>query len=271
MLPVNLDTLTHYRDYSSFAFDVPMLSREEERELLEIRDEDAVRRIIIAFLRVPISIVHREFNWSSIPREDLIQEGVIGLIKAVRDFDIEFDTSFYSFAHYRVRDCIKEYTLNYEGLIKFATSKPRRNVQLGYNRRKDKTTDHLSLDEAGAIAADLGVPTHEVIEYTQHRAITYHPIGVPIGGEESPYPEDILVYEESEPMQNVFELIAEPYRKILTEKERDIIYRRWIVDPEFQVTLSGLAREYGVSHEQIRQIEKRAFAKIKEWVIENDV
>jgi RNA polymerase sigma-32 factor len=269
MLAGPLGSLDHYIQAASA---IPVLSAQEEFELAtrlrETNDLDAAKRLVLSHLRFVVHVA-RGYAGYGLQLGDLIQEGNIGLMKAVRRFDPKVGVRLVSFAVHWIRAEIHEYVLRNWRLVRVATTKAQR--KLFFNLRKAKK--HLgwfSKEEAEAVAADLGVTTRDVAEMEQRlsgRDVSFDPDPQ---DEESFAPATYLPGPpNSDPAQSVerdnsetsdHDRLAAALAK-LDERSRMILSRRWLADTK--ATLHELAAEYGVSAERIRQIEANAIGKLK--------
>ena len=251
---------------------VPSLSQEEERELAtrlrEDGDLDAARQLVLAHLRFVVHIASR-YQGYGLPMADLIQEGNVGLMKAVKRFDPEVGVRLVTFAVHWIRAEIHEFILRNWRLVKVATTKAQR--KLFFNLRKlKKRLGWMSPDEQEAVAEYLGVKLEEVAEMEMRLAgqdITFDP--PTSDSEEQTYsPSQYLPssdldpaaeLEEADAMERASEQLAEALAG-LDERSRDIITSRRLV--EKKTTLHELAGRYGVSAERIRQIENQALKQL---------
>ena len=250
---------------------VPVLSREEEHELaVRLREDDdleAAQRLILSHLRFVVHIA-RGYTGYGLPLSDLVQEGNVGLMKAVKRFDPKVGVRLVSFAVHWIRAEIHEYVLKNWRLVKVATTKAQR--KLFFNLRKAKTSlGWLSSDETQAVADDLGVSASEVTRMERRLA------GRDVSFDGSPTDEDeyapvaYLPSPDSDPADVVEEADwqADSRQRLghalaeLDDRSRDIVKRRWL--SEKKATLHELAAEYGVSAERIRQIEANAMRKLR--------
>ncbi|HEV7431911.1 MAG TPA: RNA polymerase sigma factor RpoH [Steroidobacteraceae bacterium] len=252
---------------------VPVLSREEEQRLArrfrEEDDLDAARQLVLSHLRFVVHIA-RGYNGYGLPMNDLVQEGNVGLMKAVKRFDPAVGVRLVSFAVHWIRAEIHEYVLRNWRLVRIATTKAQR--KLFFNLRRLKPTlSWLSADETRAVAKDLGVPPAEVTEMEQRLSahdLSFDPL--PAGEEEESYgPAAYLGAPDADPAKQIE---AEDWDgdssaqlssglESLDERSRTIVQRRWLASPK--ATLHELAAEYGVSAERIRQIEASAFTRLR--------
>jgi len=257
--------------YMSAAFAIPVLSAEEEFELAtrlrESDDLEAAQQLVISHLRFVVHIA-RGYTGYGLPIGDLIQEGNVGLMKAVKRFDPNVGVRLVSFAVHWVRAEIHEYVLKNWRLVKVATTKAQR--KLFFNLRKSKKhLGWLSKDETEAVASDLGVSTREVTEMEKRlsgRDISFDP--APTEDEEytpmaylpSPGSDPAELAEQDDWQADSNGRLRQALGE-LDERSRDIVARRWL--GETKATLHELAAEYSVSAERIRQIEANAFRKLK--------
>ena len=254
----------------------PMLSLEEEqayaRAWHEREDVDAARQLVLSHLRVVVSVA-RHYLGYNLPQADLIQEGNIGLMKAVKRFDPDRGVRLVSFALHWIRAEIHEYVLKNWRLVKVATTKSQR--KLFFNLRSLKQSlDTLSLAEADAVAKELNVSRHDVLEMETRlsgRDISIDPTIE--DGEESYSPVAYLASPDENPAQVLEREQTERHLHTglfkalenLDARSRRIIEARWLTENQAS-TLHELAAEYGVSAERIRQIEARALQKMREQI-----
>ena len=269
MLSTPLGSLDHYI-HSVNA--IPILSAEEELDLAtrlrEHDDLEAARTLVLAHLRFVVHIA-RGYAGYGLPLGDLVQEGNVGLMKAVRRFDTSFGVRLVSFAVHWIRAEIHEYILKNWRLVKIATTKAQR--KLFFNLRKAKKhLGWLSAEETAAVAEDLGVSEREVTEMEQRlsgRDITFDPLAS--DDEDEFAPAAYLPSPDSDPALEIEDADWESATHArlgaaldsLDERSRTILERRWLSDGK--ATLHELADEFGVSAERIRQIEASAIGKLK--------
>ena len=250
---------------------VPVLSKEEEFDLATRlhanNDLEAAQRLILSHLRFVVHIA-RGYTGYGLPLGDLVQEGNVGLMKAVKRFDPNVGVRLVSFAVHWIRAEIHEYVLKNWRLVKVATTKAQR--KLFFNLRKAKSSlGWLSSEETEAVAEDLGVSPAEVTRMERRlsgRDVSYD--GSPTDEDEYA-PVAYLPSPDSDPADVVEEADweADSRRRLghalaaLDERSRDIVQRRWLV--EKKATLHQLAAEYNVSAERIRQIEANAMRKLR--------
>ncbi len=247
---------------------VPVLSREDEQELArQFRDHDdldAARRLVMSQLRFVVHIA-RGYNGYGLPLNDLVQEGNIGLMKAVKRFDPEIGVRLVSFAVHWIRAEIHEYVLKNWRLVKIATTKAQR--KLFFNLRKSKKfLGWLSHAETEAIAEDLGVSAREVTE--MEKRLSGHDMAfdpAPSDDDEKAYaPAHYLPSSTPDPAEQIEandwqdQASGQLHSALenLDDRSREILQERWLTDKK--TTLQVLAKRYNVSAERIRQIEQRA-------------
>ena len=256
---------------------IPMLTPEEETSLAERQqngDLEAAKRLPLSHLRVVVSIA-RGYDGYGLNQADLIQEGNIGLMKAVKRFEPTRGARLFSFAVHWIKAEIHEFILRNWRLVRVATTKPQR--KLFFNLRSmRKSLSALSPQEAQAIADDLGVKLSEVLEMEQR--MTGRDIGIMADNnddEDSFAPIDWLADNHTEPTQQIaqkahYALQTEGLQNALAkldERSRRIVETRWLQD-DGGLTLHELAAEYGVSAERIRQIEVKAMQKLRGFLAE---
>ena len=252
---------------------IPVLSKEDEQALAmhfrEDEDLDAARELVMAHLRFVVHIA-KGYTGYGLPLADLIQEGNVGLMKAVKRFDPEYDVRLVSFAVHWIRAEIHEFVLKNWRIVKVATTKAQR--KLFFNLRKaKKSLAWLSADETRAVAEDLGVSEKEVTEMEKRlhaRDAIFDP--APDTDDERAFtPAAYLPSPDSDPAKLVetadFNTDASDRMhaalNILDDRSRRIIETRWLT--EDKLTLHDLAAEYNVSAERIRQIEANAIKKLR--------
>ena len=253
---------------------IPVLSKEEEQALSQrFRDEadlEAARALVMAHLRFVVHIA-KGYTGYGLPLEDLIQEGNVGLMKAVKRFDPSFDVRLVSFAVHWIRAEIHEYVLRNWRIVKVATTKAQR--KLFFNLRKaKKNLSWLSHAETKAVAEDLGVTPKDVTEMERRltaRDALFDP--VPNSGEEdytfspsaylsSPNSDPAELVEAEDWYGDATNRMSEAI-EALDDRSRHIVESRWL--SEEKLTLHALADEYSVSAERIRQIEANAIKKLR--------
>jgi RNA polymerase sigma-32 factor len=252
---------------------VPVLSRDQEQELAQRfrrdNDLDAARELVLSHLRFVVHIA-RGYAGYGLSMNDLVQEGNIGLMKAVKRFDPTIGVRLVSFAVHWIRAEIHEFVLRNWRLVKVATTKAQRKLFFNLRRMK-KNLSWLNADETKAVAKDLGVTTAEVTE--MERRLSARDLSFDISSDneddESYGPASYLPATNADPAEQVeaeewnsssHEQLANAMQR-LDDRSRSILQRRWMTDDK--ATLHELADEYGVSAERIRQIEAGAITKLK--------
>ena len=268
--PASLGSLDQYiQAVNRFPLLTPEQETEFGRRLQQHDDLDAARQMVLSHLRLVVA-VSRKYVGYGLPQADLIQEGNIGLMKAVRRFDPERGVRLVSFALHWIRAEIHEYLLRNWRLVKIATTKAQR--KLFFNLRSMKTrSNSLTPAEAGAIARDLGVKPEEVIEMETRLSgqdVAMDPQPGDDGNTVTPiaYLTDVdddpaKIYERDETGRTRANGLHQALAG-LDPRSRRIIEARWLRE-EDQATLQDLADEYGVSAERIRQIESKALKSMR--------
>jgi RNA polymerase sigma-32 factor len=261
--------------YLSSVHAIPILTKEQEQELAlklyEEDDLDAARQLVIHHLRFVVHIA-RSYQGYGLPLGDIIQEGNVGLMKAVDKYDPHRGVKLVSFAVHWIKAEIHEYILKNWRLVKIATTKAQR--KLFFNlRSKKKTLEWLTKEEAENIAKDLNVEVKDVLHMEKRLSANDTPFDAPSDTSDSDdqimspsqyledsaaNPADLVEAEQTMEFHNDELLDA---LKSLDDRSKDIILRRYLTDTK--VTLHELADEYQVSAERIRQIENGALKKLK--------
>ena len=253
---------------------IPVLSKEDEQALAHrYRDEEdlqAARDLVMAHLRFVVHIA-KGYTGYGLPLADLIQEGNVGLMKAVKRFDPAFDVRLVSFAVHWIRAEIHEYVLKNWRIVKVATTKAQR--KLFFNLRKaKKSLAWLSHDETQAVAKDLGVTPKEVTEMERRltaRDAIFDPAPDSRDDDRAYSPAAYLPSANSDPAnlvensdwhEDATSRMADAI-ETLDDRSRHIIESRWLADDK--MTLHELADVYDVSAERIRQIEANAIKKLR--------
>jgi RNA polymerase sigma-32 factor len=252
---------------------IPVLSKEEEQSLAvrfrESEDLDAARELVMAHLRFVVHIA-KGYTGYGLPLGDLIQEGNVGLMKAVKRFDPDYGVRLVSFAVHWIRAEIHEFVLKNWRIVKVATTKAQR--KLFFNLRKSKKSlAWLSHDETQAVAKDLGVSAKEVTEMEKRlsaRDAIFDPAPdadddyafTPAAYLPSPDADPATLLEKADFHDDATQRMGEALTT-LDERSRDILEKRWLTDDK--QTLHELADVYGVSAERIRQIEANAIKKLR--------
>ncbi len=253
---------------------LPMLTAEEEQALARDfhanENLDAARQLVMSHLRFVVHVA-RGYNGYGLQMGDLIQEGNIGLMKAVKRFDPDQGVRLVSFAVHWIRAEMHEFILKNWRIVKVATTKAQRKLFFNLRRAK-KRLGWMNHAEVQAVARDLNVPASEVLE--MEARLNGRDIGfdapdddndnappAPVAYLEDASDDPSMAYERADSEDNQLDALREGLAR-LDERSRDIIRRRWLDDSQ-KVTLQELADEYGVSAERIRQIEANAMKKMK--------
>jgi RNA polymerase sigma-32 factor len=268
--PVSLGSLDHYiQAVNRF----PLLTAEQEtelgRKLQRDNDLEAARSLVLSHLRLVVA-VSRNYLGYGLPQADLIQEGNIGLMKAVRRFDPERGVRLVSFALHWIRAEIHEHILRNWRLVKIATTKAQRKLFFNLRSMKPKLGP-LTRTEANGIAKALGVKPEEVFEMETRLSGQDVAIDPPAGDDgETMTPSAYLTDSDAEPVQILERAETARNRSVglksalsrLDSRSRDIIEARWLREDD-PATLQDLADQYGVSAERIRQIESKALKTMR--------
>ncbi len=266
--------------YIASAYQIPVLDAEHEHELAlrlhENNDLDAARTLILHHLRFVVQVA-RGYNGYGLPLADLIQEGNVGLMKAVKKFDPNKGVRLVSFAVHWVRAEIHEYVLRNWRIVKIATTKAQR--KLFFNLRSSKKRlAWLNQAEVEDVAEQLGVKSTDVLEMEkrlnspdlgfdlpeyadeENSSANYSPAAYLSNDLDSPE----LQAEENDWRAHQNQQLQSALQK-LDERSRDIIAKRWLA--EKKTTLQDLAKEYAISAERVRQLENNAIKTLKTAVI----
>jgi len=256
---------------------IPVLSKENEQALSrrfnETEDLDAARELVMAHLRFVVHIA-KGYTGYGLPLSDLIQEGNVGLMKAVKRFDPDYGVRLVSFAVHWIRAEIHEYVLKNWRIVKVATTKAQR--KLFFNlRRKKKSLSWLSHAETLAVAEDLGVSPKEVTEMERRLSARDAIFDPPTAADDehsftpaaylpSPNANPATLVEKADWTDDATKRMTAAM-KDLDERSRDILQSRWLTDKK--MTLHELADRYGVSAERIRQVEANAIKKLRTAIV----
>ena len=269
-LPASVDNLDSYiRQVNSF----PMLDAEEERELAlrlqQHNDLEAAQRLIMSNLRFVVSIA-RGYLGYGLSFNDLVQEGNIGLMKAVKRFSPEHEVRLISYAVHWIKAEIHEFVLRNWRIVKIATTKAQRKLFFKLRSSK-KRLGWFSQDEVNDVADKLGVKPETVIEMESrlnaHDLAYDNPLDNDDDNHYSPAAylsdgrDDPAQQLEADDWRSQYEHTMMTSLKDLDDRSRNIIQRRWL--DETKATLHELADEYQVSAERIRQLEKNALKKLR--------
>tara|TARA_Y100001936_G_scaffold248448_1_gene296347 strand:+ start:138 stop:989 length:852 start_codon:yes stop_codon:yes gene_type:complete len=272
-LALNTPSLTgSLESYINFAFSIPMLSQEEEfmlaRDLRENGNLESARKLVLAHLKFVVKLA-KGFKGYGLSENDLIQEGNIGLMKAVKKFDPNVGVRLVTFAAHWIRAEMHEFIIKNWKIVKVATTKAQR--KLFFNLRgSKKTTDWMSKDEVSELANKLNVKRSDVETMEQRLYCTdlhaetvakderaSEKLALEIVSEGSDPYEDLMLDE----LKNRREKELKQAISTLDERTKDIIFSRWLKTP--RDTLSELANRHGVSGERIRQLEQGAMKKMR--------
>ena len=260
--------------YVNAVHQIPMLSQDEEQDLArrfnDNNDLDAAKQMVLSHLRFVVHVA-RGYSGYGLQVGDLIQEGNIGLMKAVKRFDPDHGVRLVSFAVHWIRAEMHEFILRNWRIVKVATTKAQR--KLFFNLRKSKKRlGWMNSEEVNTVARELGVPAATVLEMEARlngRDVAFDS-PVDADDDEKPAPAAFLIDHAADPY-GLVESESEEESSLdtlqrgllrLDARSRDIIQRRWLRDGE-KATLQELADEYGVSAERIRQIEANAMKKMR--------
>ena len=261
--------------YVGAVHQIPVLSVDDEQALArryrDQEDVDAARELVLSHLRFVVHVA-RGYSGYGLQLGDLIQEGNIGLMKAVKRFDPDIGVRLVSFAVHWIRAEMHEFIIRNWRIVKVATTKAQR--KLFFNlRRSKKRLGWLNAEEVRVVAQDLNVSEREVLEMESRLSGRDVGFDAPDDGDDDhapPAPAAYLMadgldpaqsYEVADEEDNQLELLREGLSR-LDARSRDIVKRRWL-EPDSKITLQELADEYGVSAERIRQIEANALKKMK--------
>lgn len=261
--------------YIRAANEYPMLTAEEEKELAERlyykEDLEAAKKLILSHLRFVIHVA-RGYSGYGLPQADLIQEGNIGLMKAVKRFNPEVGVRLVSFAVHWIKAEIHEYVLRNWRIVKVATTKAQR--KLFFNLRKTKQRlGWFNDNEVDMVAEELGVSKQDVIEMESR--MTGADVGFDLSNDDDDESYAPALYLEDRNSNFAAELENENYEtqaadqvaaalEGLDERSQDIIKARWL--DENKATLQDLAAKYNISAERVRQLETNALKKLKSAV-----
>ncbi len=275
MIPMPTGSLDQY---IHAAMSIPVLSAAQEfalaTRLREENDLDAARQLVMSHLRFVVRIA-RGYNGYGLALGDLIQEGNIGLMKAVKRFDPDQGVRLVSFAVHWIRAEMHEFILRNWRIVKVATTKAQR--KLFFNlRSKKKRLGWMNREEVNAVAEDLGVKPETVLEMESRLSgydIGFDPLDADDDDDNHYAPAAYLTDQSEDPARIVEQTdwsdtntgnLAEAL-ETLDERSRTILEQRWL--SEDKATLHELADRFGVSAERIRQLEKNAIGKLKKTLL----
>lgn len=262
--------------YITFINSIPLLTAEEEYDLAkkwqQKEDVEAARYLVLSHLRLVVSIA-RSYTGYGLPLADIIQEGTIGLMKAVKRFNPERNVRLVTFATHWIRAEINEYVIKNWRIVKTVTTKDQR--KLFFNLRSQREDiGNLSEVEAQKIAKHLDVSRDDVVDMNMR--LTGSDVAILSEGSDDFAPADWLTDEEHMPEVMIEKKALDKLQSVgieqaintLDERSQDIIRSRWLKDPKDQETLQDLAVKYGISAERVRQIEAKAMEKMKKSLLE---
>ena len=255
--------------YINHVMNIPILTTEEEvnlaKNLNSSNDLKSAKKLIMHNLRYVVYIA-KSYSGYGLNLSDLIQEGNIGLMKAVKKYDPEKNLKLITFAMYSIKSEIHEFVIKNWKIVKVATTKAQR--KLFFNLRSKKSSlSNLTNKEASLIADDLGVPVKDVIE--MEKRMHNNDLSIEEKDDDNFTPSVYLKSNELEPDKvlenNEKKLLEDKLHKViknLDERSRDIIISRWLSSNK--ITLEDLSKKHGISRERIRQIESESILKLKE-------
>ncbi len=256
---------------------IPMLSAEEEHDCAvrfqQDGDLEGARRLVLAHLRYVVRVA-RGYLGYGLPLSDLIQEGNVGLMKAVKRFDPKLGVRLVSFAVHWIKAEIHEFVLHNWRIVKIATTKAQRKLFFNMRQMK-KRLGWMSREEVDAVASDLGVSREDVLVMEQRlnaMDASFDPLETDDDNQNSyQSPSDYLHDSKNDPAA-LFEAASSGTQRHerlhlalerLDERSQDILQQRWLSEDK-TATLHTLAEKYGVSAERVRQLEKNAMKKLRE-------
>jgi RNA polymerase sigma-32 factor len=274
-----LAPITDLSAYRNVVHNTPLLTAEEEYDLAtrlqENGDRDAAQRLILSHLRF-VNRIAKGYSGYGLPVADLVQEGNIGLMKAVKRFDPTKGVRLVSFAVHWIRAEIHEYVIRNWRIVKIATTKAQRKLFFNLRSAK-KRLGWLNLQEVEAVAEDLGVTAENVMEMERRLASPDASFDLPSDADDednnfspiayltSPENTDPSLALEHDDYSNHQSQRLENALSTLDDRSRDIVSKRWL-NEEGKTTLHTLAEQYQVSAERIRQIENNAMKKLKHLI-----
>ena len=262
--------------YISIVNQAPVLTKEEEHALAvkfkENNDLDAARQLILSQLRFVVHIA-RTYSGYGLPLADIIQEGNVGLMKAVKKFDPDKGVRLVTYAVHWIRAEIHEFVFDNWKIVKVATTKAQRKLFFKLRNSKKKI-GWLTNDEKNLIANDLGVKTTDV-EVMEERLASKDVLFdrpedddsayvSPAGFLPAPNSDPSKLAEEENWLESNIELLSEAMEK-LDNRSKEVLKLRWLT--EEKVTLKELAKKFNVSLERVRQIEEQAILDLREQLL----
>ncbi|MCW8092342.1 RNA polymerase sigma factor RpoH [Alteromonas sp. ASW11-130] len=277
----------NFQQYLTYIQSIPLLSAEEEKSLItrysQENDVLVVKTLILSHLRF-VYTVAKGYTGYGLPIEDMVQEGNIGLMKAVKKFDLSFGCRLATYAVHFIKAEIQEYIFNNWKLVKVATTKAKRKLFFNLRKRK-RSTNWLTYKEASAVANELNVSVENVKEMEARLHLNDHYLGACSADESvdsvSTSKSATLALEDRRfaPASNieVEDLSDKQQRGLRTAlssldaRSQEIIRRRFLVDSAQQATLQELAQDFNISQERVRQIEVKALQKLKTALAEDSL
>lgn len=267
------DSLTHYlQEIRRF----PMLSADEELKLIEhwreSEDQEALQRLVGSHLRLVVKIA-RGFSGYGLPLNDLVSQGHVGLMQAVEKYDPERGVRFATYAIWWIRAAIQEYLLRSWSLVKMGTTASQKKLFFNLRRLKSRLQDfdqtELSPEAVASIAAELDVPEQDVRDMNGRMSARDQSLNTPLTTESYEQGQDFLVEDSPDQEAQLISRDENAWRRKslrqglakLNDRERRILEKRRL--QETPITLDVLGQEYGISRERVRQIENRAYEKLR--------
>ncbi len=257
---------------------IPMLTAEEEHDCAQRFQDDGdvegARALVLAHLRYVVRVA-RGYSGYGLPLNDLIQEGNIGLMKAVKRFDPKIGVRLVSFAVHWIKAEIHEFVLQNWRIVKVATTKSQRKLFFNLRHMK-KRLGWMTATEIDAVASDLGVSREDVLVMEQRLNAMDAPYDGDDSDDDESYkaaPAGYLAAANSDPAQLFEQNDGGTQRReklhlalaSLDQRSQEILQQRWLLDDK-AVTLHALAEQYGVSAERVRQLEKNAMKKLRQYM-----
>jgi RNA polymerase sigma-32 factor len=269
--------------YLNRVYSIPLLTQEEEYDLAarlqENGDLHAAQRLVLSHLRYVVRVA-RDYKGYGLPLADLIQEGSVGLMKAVKRFDPTVGVRLVSFAVHWIKSEIHEYVLRNWRIVKIATTKAQRKLFFNLRRQKQRL-GWFSEKEIATVAQDLGVTTKDVMEMEMRLNAHDSSFDMPTTSMDSKTdlvavaPENYLIAEQSQQGNDLLaQLEYQDWQDkknngmaralaTLDNRAKEIIESRWLVESEDAITLKILSEKFGISVERVRQLEKAALQKLR--------
>lgn len=251
---------------------IPMLTAEEEMELARRlkydNDLEAAQRLVLSHLRY-VAKLARNYSGYGLPYPDLVQEGNIGLMKAVKRYDPDQGVRLVTFAMHWIKAEIHEFIIRNWRMVKVATTKAQRKLFFNLRRHK-KDLKNFTEEEAQALADKLDVPLKDVREMEARMSAFDASLDAPIGSDDDTPHVELLPGNSASPEQNVIDgenkQLGQLHTVIdsLDERSQDIIVARYLPQDDNKTTLKTLADKYGISIERVRQLEQQALRRMRD-------